>query len=92
MRTLRTRWSPWLDQVAREKLLGKLYDLAVEVSKGEIVGTLVHAESAEQARAFGRDLFPGCNVMAVLHDGLPVSAGSCRLGNTRAKPRSVVEV
>ena len=51
--------------------MGKLFDLAVEVSKGEIVGTLVHAESAEQARAFGQDLFPGCNVMAVLHDGEP---------------------
>ena len=47
------------------------HDLAVEISKDEIVGTLVHAESAEQARAFGRDLFPGCNVMAVLRDGEP---------------------
>ena len=51
--------------------MGKLFDLAVEVSKDEIVGTLVHAESPEQARAFGQDLFPGCNVMAVLHDGEP---------------------
>ncbi|MGA0162354.1 MAG: hypothetical protein ACO3JW_10925 [Vulcanococcus sp.] len=49
--------------------MGKLFNLAVELSKGEIVGTLVHAASAEEARAFGRDLFPGCNVMAVLHDG-----------------------
>ena len=48
--------------------MSKLFDLAVEVSKGEIVGTLIHAESAEQARAFGQDLFPGCNVMAVLHE------------------------
>jgi len=45
--------------------VGKLFDLAVEASKGEIVGTLFHAESAEQARAFRQDLFPGCNVMAV---------------------------
>jgi len=51
--------------------VGKLFDLAVEASKGEIVGTLFHAESAEQARAFRQDLFPGCNVMAVLHDGEP---------------------
>ena len=51
--------------------MGKLFDLAVEVSSGEIVGTLVHADSAEQARAFGRELFPGCRVMAVLHDGEP---------------------
>ena len=51
--------------------MGKLYDLAVEIGKGEIVGTLVHAESPEQARAFGQDLCPGCNVMAVLHDGEP---------------------
>ena len=51
--------------------MGKLYDLAVEISKGEIVGTLVHADSAEQARAFGREMFPGCGVMAVLHDGEP---------------------
>ena len=51
--------------------MGKLYDLAGESSKDEIVGTLVHADSAEQARAFGRDLFPGCRVMAVLHDGEP---------------------
>jgi len=71
MRTLRTRWSPWLDQVVSEKTVGKLYDLAVEISKDEIVGTLVHAVSAEQARAFGRDLFPGFKVMAVLHDGEP---------------------
>ena len=28
--------------------MGKLFDLAVEVSKGEIAGTLVHAESADQ--------------------------------------------
>ena len=45
--------------------MGKLFDLAVELSKGGIIGTLVHAESAEQARAFG------CNVMPVLHDGVP---------------------
>ena len=45
--------------------MGKLFDLAVEVSKGGIIGTLVHAESSEQARAFG------FNVMAVLHDGVP---------------------
>ena len=51
--------------------MGKLYDLAVEIAKDEIVGTLVHADSAEQARAFGRELFPGCNVMAVLRDGEP---------------------
>ena len=50
---------PWLSQGVSEKTVGKLFDLAVEVSKGEIVGTLVHAESAEQARAFGQDLFPG---------------------------------
>ena len=62
---------PWLSQGVSEKTVGKLFDLAVEVSKGEIVGTLFHAESAEQARAFGKDLFPGCNVMAVLHDGEP---------------------
>ena len=53
--------------------MGKLYDLGVEISKDEIVGTLVHAESAEEARAFGQDLFPGCNVMAVLHDGEPAA-------------------
>ena len=62
---------PWLTQGLSDKSVGKLFDLAVEVSKGKIVGTLVHAESAEQVRAFGRDLFPGCNVMAVLHDGEP---------------------
>ena len=62
---------PWLSQGVSERPVGKLYDLAVEISKDEIVGTLVHAESAEQARAFGQDLFPGCNVMAVLHDGEP---------------------
>ena len=71
MRTLRTRWSPWLSQGVSERPVGKLYDLAVEIGKGEIVGTLVHAESPEQARAFGQDLFPGCNVMVVLHDGEP---------------------
>ena len=51
--------------------MGKLYDPAVEISNGEIVRTLVHTESTEQARAFGRDFFPGCKVMAVLHNGEP---------------------
>ena len=62
---------PWLIQGVSERPLGKLFNLTVEVSKGEIIGTLVHAESAEQAREFGWDLFPGCNVMAVLHHGAP---------------------
>ena len=62
---------PWLSRGVREKSVGKLFNLAVELSKGEIIGTLVHAASAEEARAFGQDLFPGCNVMAVLHEGEP---------------------
>ena len=51
--------------------MGQLFELAAEVSKGEIVGTMVHTERTKQSRVFGRDLFPGCNVMAVLHDGEP---------------------
>ena len=38
--------------------MGKLYDLAVEISKDEIVGALVHADGPEQARAFGRECSP----------------------------------
>jgi hypothetical protein len=44
--------APWFGlPVARpgssQKTVGKLFDLAFDVSKGEIFGTLVHAESAE---------------------------------------------
>ena len=62
---------PWLSQGVSERPVSKLYDLAVEISKDEIVGALVHADGPEQARAFGREMFPGCRVMAVLHDGEP---------------------